>query len=234
MTHARPGHATANLDDVIVAAAVCPHPPLLVPEVARGAAAEVAELLDACDAAVEALLAADPTQVVVLAGGEPASWDAAAGGSLHGYGVDVHAGGRSDELPLGLTIGAWLLDRAGWDGARTYTTTDPDISGRTVVLVMADGSARRSVKAPGHLDPRAEAFDASIAAALASGDAAALAALDLDLADELLAAGARPLALLGRLASASMTKGTDLTARLRCDVAPFGVGYWVADWAFTA
>jgi hypothetical protein len=27
-----------------------------------------------------------------------------------------------------------------------------------------------------------------------------------------------------------MTKGADVTAQLRWDGAPFGVGYWVADW----
>jgi len=213
---------------VIVAATVCPHPPLLVPEVARGAAPEVAALLDACDGAVGALLACAPTQVVVVTAGAPGCWGVAAGGSLRGYGVDVHAGGASEELSLGLTLGAWLLDRAGWQGSRSYTTAAPDTSGRTALLVMADGSARRSEKAPGYLDPRAEGFDSTVAAALATGDADALVELDLDLAEELLATGAPTLALLG-----SVSKGADITARLRCETAPFGVGYWVADWVMT-
>jgi hypothetical protein len=90
---------------------------------------------------------------------------------------------------------------------------------------MAGGSARRSLKAPGYLDERAEPHDAAIAAALANGDADALASLDVHLADELLAPGAHALVVLGE-----MTKGAHVTAHLRWDGAPFGVGYWVADW----
>ena len=62
----------------------------------------------------------------------------------------------------------------------------------------------------------------------ASGDADALASLDVHLADELLAPGPRALVVLGE-----MTKGADVTATLRWDGAPFGVGYWVADWVIT-
>jgi hypothetical protein len=50
---------------------------------------------------------------------------------------------------------------------------------------MGDGSARRSEKAPGHLDPAAAPFDAAVAAALAAGDTTALAALDPAERDEL-------------------------------------------------
>ena len=82
--------------------------------------------------------------------------------------------------------------------------------------------------APGFLDERAEAFDASIAAALAAGDAEALAVLDAELGAELWAAGVPALRTLGELA-----KGADIVANLRVDVAPFGVGYWVADWVLS-
>ena len=54
---------------------------------------------------------------------------------------------------------------------------------------MADGSARRGVKAPGYLDDAAAPFDAAVATALADGDAAALAALDPAEGERLLAAG---------------------------------------------
>ena len=93
---------------------------------------------------------------------------------------------------------------------------------------MAGGSARRSLKAPGYLDERAESHDAAIGVARGSGDADALASLDVHLGDELLAPGARALVVLGE-----MTKGADVTARLRRDGAPFGVAYWVADWTIT-
>ena len=211
---------------MILAAAVCPHPPVLVPEVASGAAAELADVRSAAAAAVEKLVAVRPDRVVVVGTGElGAPVDDSAGGTLGGHGVDVRAGGADLVLPLSLTIGAWLLDRAGWDGPRTYTTTAVPVEDRVALLVMADGSARRGVTAPGWLDERAESFDAAIATALADGDADALASLDVHLGDELLAAGPRALVVLGEL-----TKGAEITARLRWDGAPFGVGYWVADW----
>lgn len=228
---------------MILAAAVCPHPPALVPEVGPGVDDKLGAVRQACDDVVRTLLDSSPDRVVVIgAGPQGADRDETAGGTLGAYGVDVTAGGPTRELPLSLTVGAWLLDRAGWTGPRTYSTGRPAVDGRVALLVMGDGSARRSLQAPGFLDDRAEAFDAGIAAALAAGDAGALAKLDLDLGAELAAAGAPALRTLGELAldqaahdhpgSGGTKKGADVTARLRVDVAPFGVGYVVADWLF--
>ena len=202
---------------------------MLVPEVAARASDDLAVLRQACDDAVASLLGHHPDRVVVLGTGVlDGDRDESAGGTLAPFGVDVHAGGVGDDLPLSLTIGAWLLDRAGWSGPRTYSTGTPDTAGRVVLLVMADGSATRTTEAPGFLDERAEPFDAAIAAALAAGDADALAELDLELGHALWAAGTPALKTLG-----NMTKGADITARLHEDVAPFGVGYWVADWVLS-
>jgi len=55
--------------------------------------------------------------------------------------------------------------------------------------VVADGSARRTEKAPGHLDDRAEGFDAQVEKALAAGDPELLKALDVNLAEALLVGG---------------------------------------------
>ena len=211
---------------MIVAAAVCPHPPVLVPELASGAASELDDVRSAALESVTALVATGPDRIVVIGTGELANpADESAGGTLAGHGVDVRAGGDDLVLPLSHTIGAWLLDQAGWNGPRTYTTTPVPTDDRVALLVMAGGSARRSLKAPGYLDERAEAHDAAIGAALGSGDADTLASLDVHLGYELLAPGARALVVLGE-----MTKGADVTARLRWNGAPFGVGYWVADW----
>lgn len=211
---------------MILAAAVCPQPPLLVEQLAPGTGEELADLRAACAAAVRTLIDAGPTRIVVLGPGDlDTDLDESAGGTLAGYGVDVTAGGPTRELPLSLTLGAWLLDSAGWTGPRTYSTEQPDTTGDVAVLVMADGTTTRSVQAPGFLDERAEPYDAAIARALADGDAAALAKLDPDLGAELGAAGVPTLRTLGE-----MTQGVDVTARLRYDQAPFGVGYFVADW----
>ncbi|MFD6566288.1 class III extradiol dioxygenase subunit B-like domain-containing protein [Micromonospora profundi] len=100
----------------LVAAAVCPHPPLLVPEVAGAAASELDDLRAACETAVRRLVAANPDTVVLLGAG-PASGPIRppATGSLQPWGVDLDVPlgpGQPDRgavLPLSLTIGAWLL-----------------------------------------------------------------------------------------------------------------------------
>ena len=85
---------------MLTAAAVCPHPPLLIPE-ATGAPgvgdAELGRLRAACDQAVAALLAGRP-DLVVVAGSDPGTAraiqyppDAVAG--LHEFGVPFTVGG---------------------------------------------------------------------------------------------------------------------------------------------
>ncbi|WP_433537632.1 hypothetical protein ACQPZK_07780 [Micromonospora sp. CA-249363] len=102
----------------LVAAAVCPHPPLLVPDVAGAAASELDELRSACDLAVGRLLASGPDAVVLLGVGPVTGLvRPPATGSLQPWGVDLDVPlvpGQPDRgavLPLSLTIGAWLLSR---------------------------------------------------------------------------------------------------------------------------
>src|SRR3954467_1380443 len=98
----------------LVAAAACPHPPLLVPGVGAGASGELDGLRDACDAAVAELAAAEP-DLVVAVGAAPVLGPAPEGawGTLAGYGVQVPvgAGTGAATLPLSLTMARWLLDR---------------------------------------------------------------------------------------------------------------------------
>src|SRR3954453_96810 len=151
---------------MLVAAAVCPHPPLLVPEVGAGAAPELDDLRAACDAAVAALTATDPKVIVVVGAGAAVQGQA---GTLAPYGVPVRVGVGPPTLPLPHTIGCWLLDRAGWKGPRAYVGADDgrlDDARRVAMLVMGDASARRTEKAPGYIDERAAGFDVSVAAAL--------------------------------------------------------------------
>jgi hypothetical protein len=210
---------------VIVSAAVCPHPPGIVPALGGGIADGLSDVRTACLDAVAAMLAPEPSRVVIVGDGAATAWDETAGGSLAGFGQDVRAGGPDRVLPLSHTIGAWLLDEADWTGTRTYTPQWDDRTGRIAVLVMADGSSRHRRLAPEWTDVEGRAFDANVARALADGDADALASLELALADEIGASGIAGLVALGRNA-----KGARITSRLRYDGAPFGVGYWVADW----
>jgi aromatic ring-opening dioxygenase LigB subunit len=94
------------------------------------------------------------------------------------------------------------------------------------LLVMGDGSACRTVKAPGYLDERAEAYDAAVAAALGGADTAALAALDAELSAALKASGRAPWQVL-----AGAAEGADVGGELLYDEAPYGVGYFVAAWS---
>jgi ABC-type amino acid transport substrate-binding protein len=219
--------------------AFCPGPPLLLPAVAGRAAEDTAALRRACDAAVAAVLAARPEVVVVVGDGAPDGVRYGAGdvGDLRGFGVDLRipfSGGvrpGGTPVPLAHTVGAWLLDRAGHTGVRLgvgpadLARALEDCPGPVAVLAVGDGSARRTLKAPGYLDPAAEPFDDAVAAALAAGDADALAALDPAEGARLLAAGVPTWRAVG-----AALAGRRATARLHLHEAPFGVGYLVADW----
>jgi hypothetical protein len=241
---------------MLIAAAVCPCPPLLVPEVATGAAPELDVLRVACAAAVGVLASARPDRLIVIGPADRTgrgSHPQGASGSFRGVGVDLEVrlgaageapGGEAPQrtLPLSLAVAAWLLERAGWDAApveglgvgeplaaercikvgRELAASDE----RVALLVMGDGSACRTLKAPGYLDERAAAFDAEVARALRAADTGVLAALDEELAYELKAAGRAPLQVL-----AGAGEGAGLKGELRYDEAPYGVGYFVADWS---
>ncbi|MCO6006382.1 hypothetical protein NE236_15445 [Actinoallomurus purpureus] len=220
---------------MLISAAVCPHPPLLVPEVANGAAAELDGLRAACGEAVRRLGAADRL-IVVGSGPHALDFGAGAAGTLRPYGVDLTFGAGEPVLPLSLTIGRWLLgDRPAVFRSVAEDTPTAEclrigadlaaLPGTAALLVMGDGSARRTQAAPGYLDPRAAAFDTTAATALAVADGAALAGLDPALATELWAAGRASWQVLAGAAGDGR-----FDAALLADVAPYGVGYFVASW----
>ncbi|TYB95606.1 hypothetical protein FXF53_23785 [Micromonospora sp. WP24] len=249
--HRRTGASRYRERVPLVAAAVCPHPPLLVPEVAGAAAAELDALRAACDAAVSRLLAAEPDCVVVLGSGPSTEWIIPpAIGTLGPFGVDLtvplaptpaEAGGGA-VLPISLTIGAWLLARHGTRARVVGVQVAPDASAdevarvaeeldeyrpRVGLLTMGDGSACRGQKSPGYDDPRAQAYDESVAAALAGADAEALLGLDPVLSAELKVAGRAPWQVL---AGAVRAAGGDWHGELHYAAAPYGVAYFVAGW----
>jgi hypothetical protein len=236
---------------VLLAAAVCPHPPLLVPALAGAAAAETADLRAAALDAVRALLATGPEAVVVVGTG-PAAGTARPGetGTLAGFGLDVTValgdGPAPSEprLPLSLTLGAWLLREVGYGGGahgRVVDGSTPPAElaslgeriaawpARTALLVMGDGTACLSEKAPGYLDPRAAGYDEQVVAALAAADGGALLRLDPALSDELLTAGRPAWQVLAGAAREGTWRGT-----LRYSAAPYGVAYHVASWDLAA
>ncbi|GAA0722431.1 class III extradiol dioxygenase subunit B-like domain-containing protein [Dactylosporangium roseum] len=221
----------------LVAAAVCPHPPLLVPEVAAGAASELDGLRAACRAAMAHLANASVDSLIVVgADTTTVRRHAPFGGTLSPWGIDLPVGTPGgDPLPLSLLIGAWLAPRAGAFQSVASTASPDECAelGRSLaaeaervgLLVLGDASACRSEKAPAYLDPRAAGFDAAVADALAEADTRALMALDPVLADELLVAGRAPWQVLAGAAGDEPRH-----AELLYDDAPYGVGYLVASW----
>jgi hypothetical protein len=223
---------------MLTAAALCPGPPLLVPALS-GADPDAARLRLACADAVEVVMSTAPDLVAVVGAHDAtASWPAAARADLSMYGGP----GPQPEIvaPLSVGLGALLLDWAGYRGERLMWSVGPDQPERTAaqivaaaqitdvgprvgLLVIADGSAKRTLKAPGYLDERAEPYDAQVRLALSTGDMAALRRLDPDLARELMAPGWPALQVL------AAAVGDDCPhATIHYDDAPFGVGYLVA------
>jgi hypothetical protein len=231
---------------VLAAAAFCPHPPLLVPE-AMGASGphrdgDLDALLAACDAAILGLADAEPDVIVVVGGAAATTtFGGSAAGSLREYGVGFAVGTGEPVLPLSLTIGSWLLRRAGLAGgpARFQAIArDTAVAGclrlgaqlarqapRVAMLVMADGPGRRAVGIEGAADPEVERYDAEVAGALGGADPGSLARLAPALDDELVVAGRAAWQVL-----AGAAEGRRLAGRLRCAVAPYDVSYLVASW----
>ncbi|WP_067178569.1 hypothetical protein [Microtetraspora niveoalba] len=193
---------------MLVAAAVCPHPPLIVPELAGAAASELDPLRTACVDAVRSLVRSEPDLIVVLGGAErSASFPGDAAGTLRPWGADVRVGRGAPVLPLSLTVGRWLLDHAEPPEpvpAVRFEAVAFDASpgecaaiggrisragGRVAVLAMGDGSARLTEKSPGYLRPAAAPYDEMVAEALGNVRTDRLAALDPDEAADLWVAG---------------------------------------------
>lgn len=242
---------------MIIAAAVCPGAPWLLPGVAPQLAARASTIGTACQVAVRGLRSAD--RIVALVPARRWSVDAAAGRpargvSAAGPGPDPTAHrltvtrsdrGRGPVQDVGSAVAAHLLTAAGIAGPVTVVEVDdaarssddqpvrplflddPDV--RTGVLVLADGAAAHGPAAPGREDPRSAGWDRALAAALAGGDPAALAAAAAVDADP------APTDLLARVAGlrvlAAWTRGRPpARAAVLAQSAPFGVGYVVARW----
>ncbi|HEX5188177.1 MAG TPA: hypothetical protein VFW16_01455 [Streptosporangiaceae bacterium] len=230
---------------MIVAAALCPAPPLLVPEL-TGAQEVAPGLRDACLASVAELMAATPDAVAVVgAADRTGTWSDGAAFDLARYAPGPVRGGQAGKankvpgaLPSSLGVGAWLLGHAGASARRILLAVGADEpvsrcaaigaelaveSGRVALLVMADGSARRGLRAPGYLDGRSAGFDAEVESAVRAGQLDRLLEVDQVLARELMAAG-RPAwqVLAGALA------GRKVSSEIRYCDDPFGVAYLVA------
>jgi hypothetical protein len=209
-----------------VAAAVLPHPPLLVPELAGAAAPELDPLRAACREALSTVAAAADLTILIGDGPVWAIPAPAAPGSFQPYGADVDVTlptladldlpglpppARLTDLPLSLAVAAQLLNDLDPPPARLFAATVPRSLGpraaatigqtlagaaRFGLVVMADLSACRSDRAPGGFRPGAANFDTWVADAFRTGTPQTLLALDPIESTNLLVAGRVPLQVL--------------------------------------
>jgi hypothetical protein len=147
-----------------VAAAVLPHPPLLVPELAGRAASELDPLRAACHQALAAVVAAADLTIVV---GDGPVWgvpEPSAPGSFGPYGAGLQVTlpaltdldlpalpppARLPELPLSVAVAAHLLADLDPPPARLFAATVPAslgpgaaaAIGRALTAAAGDGSA---------------------------------------------------------------------------------------------
>jgi hypothetical protein len=209
-----------------VAAAVLPHPPLLVPELAGAAAPELAPLRAACHEALSTVVAAADLTILIGDGPVWAVPVTSAPGSFRPYGADVDVAlpilvdldlpalpppAQLSDLPLSLAVAAHLLEDLDPPPARLFAATVPRslgplaaaAIGRTLstiarfgLVVMADLSARRTERAPGAFHPDAADFDARVADAFRTGTPQRLLTLDPAQSADLLVTGRAPLQVL--------------------------------------
>jgi hypothetical protein len=242
---------------MLIAAAVCPHPPLLVPEAtgasdsevtgAHGlgtpdaAAAELRRLRTACRDAVAALLGAAPDLLVVVGeAAQTAEYPAAAGGSLRDFGVPFTVG-ADPVLPLSLTIGKWLLagvapprPPVSWQGIASGTATAECLSLGEKLAALAPRVALLAMgDGPGRRARGVPGATDPEADRYDDQVAAALAAADPGALAALDPGRDQELFVAGRAAwqvLAGAASAGAFTADLRYADAPFEVSYYVATW----
>jgi hypothetical protein len=215
---------------------------MIVPEIASGAAPELDPLRAACDAAVRRLAASGARSLVVL-GSDSLMMDYSfpVRTSFSRWGLPEPPG-EPPSLPLSLSVGAWLINRAfvpvpavTWRFATVAEAAPVEECAALArrlgsdapwaLLAMGDGSARRGTGAPGYDDPRARRYDESVERALATADLDALLGLDPVLSAELMVAGRAPWQVLAAAAAGGTWRAT-----MEYSGAPYGVAYFVASW----
>ena len=223
---------------MLAAIALTPSAPVLVPELAGAAAAEVAEFHDAVIAAAATL----PNRWIAIGVGQTDQIiEPATRGTFAGYGVDVPvllAPDAVTDLPLCALIAGWLRGQANPAARLEVRVYSPDhdvdaalARGRALrdaineaadpigVLVVADGANTLTQSAPGGYDPDSEPVQFALDDALATGNAAALTRL--------------PNGVIGRVAYqvlAGLTEPKPHAAKQYVRGAPYGVGYFVGTW----
>lgn len=225
---------------MLAAIALTPSAPVLVPDLAGRAAAEVAEFRTAAIEAARAL----GDQWIAIGVGNTELVLTRVRGTFAGFGTDVPVSlcpeelGSPTEMPLCALMAGWLRGQANPAASVSVRVHPSDLAagealarGRLLrelideapepigVLVVADGLNTLGPSAPGGEDPGAGPVQAALDDALATGDTVALAEL--------------PDSVVGRVAYqvlAGLCGSGPRTARELIRGAPYGVGYFVGVW----
>jgi hypothetical protein len=226
---------------VLTTIALVPSAPVMVPELAGGAAAELSDLR----AAVARCVCALPDRWIAIGVGTADEvLTPPRVGTFAGYGVDVpvtlsaEAGTAPVELPLCALVTGWVrgefapgavaevrvfsgdldADTAMTRGRQLRALID-DADGEIGVLAVADGCHTLTPSAPGGYDPDSVPVQTALDDALAAGNAAAL--------------GRLTGAVVGRVAFqvlAGLTEPAPSGAEELYRGAPYGVGYFAGRW----
>jgi hypothetical protein len=227
---------------VLSGIAIVPSAPLLVPELAGAAAAEVTDLV----AAVLAAAALLPLRWTVIGtAGRDDVFGPDVGGTFAGFGVDVGvqlspraASQPPADLPVCALLAAWIRGQVRPDATAQTRVYSADHDAETAlgngrrlraeidrspepvgVLVVADGANTLTPAAPGGYEPGNTDAQLALDDALATGDVAALTRL--------------PQQVLGRVAFqvlAGLTEPGPRSAKELYRGAPYGVGYFAGAW----
>ena len=189
----------------IVSAALVPAAPVIVTGLS-GHTMPVPEVRSAALDAIQRMVDAGVDEVIVLAEADrdglfdsTAPWGLHRIGGLHPF---SEAGAVFDQLlTMPLAIGASMLRDAGWTGTTSFHALERTMSAdaaaevgrglgttkRSVgLLLLGNGSACCTEKAPGSFHPQAETFNATLLTVIRQGDRAAMMELSAhDTADQL-------------------------------------------------
>lgn len=228
---------------MLSAIAIVPSAPVVVPELAGAASAEVADLAAATLAAAALL---PDRWVVIGTGPDDDVLGPDAVGTFAGFGVDVRVrlSPLTDEnatpvpLPVCALLAAWARGEAQPQASAQVRIYRTDHDAATALrlgnhlraeldrslepvgaLVVADGANTLTPAAPGGYDPGNAAAQEALEDALAGGDVAALSRL--------------PDQILGRVAFqvlAGLARGGPRSAKELYRGAPYGVGYFAGAW----
>lgn len=228
---------------MLTAVVFVPSTPLLVPELAGGAADETDGLRQA---ALSVCATLGPRWTVLGGHSVDAVLGAQTAGTFAAYGVDVAVTlgpgttqAPDPELALPALTAGWLRGAAAPSASCVVRLVDADgpparcaALGRALaaepepvgLVVVGDGASTLTEKAPGAFDERAPAVQAGIDQVLGSADVDVLAALDPWLCGELGVSGRA----VWQVAAAAA--GPGWRGRSVHTSAPYGVGYSVVAW----